>query len=489
MAPRERIGRRRLLASAGLLVLLAGIGVAVADPFTGNAAPHHSSLDNGAPTSTRRVVQTSLASETQVNGTLGFAGTWTVSVPSGTDPSALAQAEQAVSAAHTTLSAARATVRTDTDSLRQARAALRTARRQRRTACRHASGTSGSSSGSGTNCSSAEQAVASAEAALTSANQKAVGDAGQLSTAEEALASARQARLTAESSATSYGSTASYTQLPSPGRVVGRGQHLFAIDGQPTLLFYGATPAWRSFRAGMSPGADVAELNANLLALGYGDLSGDAFTAATGAAIADLQRARGISPTGTLDLGSVVFEPGALRVKTVMATTGQAVQAGPLLTASSLQHGVSVPLDAAQQSEVKVGDRVSVVLPDNTTTPGVVSSVGKVATAPSSNASGGSSSPTINVEVRLLDPRAAGHLDEAPVEVSITEQSVRHVLAVPVDALVALAGGGYAVEQVEANGVHRLVGVRPGLFDDAQGLVQVSGKGLAVGQRVVVPFS
>ena len=58
--------------------------------------------------------------------------------------------------------------------------------------------------------------------------------------------------------------------LPYTGRVVRRGRPLYAIDGQPTLLLYGSTPGWRVFTAGMSKGADVAELNANLRALGYG---------------------------------------------------------------------------------------------------------------------------------------------------------------------------------------------------------------------------
>ncbi len=52
----------------------------------------------------------------------------------------------------------------------------------------------------------------------------------------------------------------------------------------------------RAFIAGMSPGPDVAELNANLDALGYGHgLTGDAFTAATAAAIRALQAAHGIA--------------------------------------------------------------------------------------------------------------------------------------------------------------------------------------------------
>jgi hypothetical protein len=60
---------------------------------------------------------------------------------------------------------------------------------------------------------------------------------------------------------------------------------------------------------------------------------------------------------------------------------------------------------------------------------------------------------------------------------------------VPVNALLALASGGYAVEVVAPDGVHHLVAVQLGLFDDTAGLVQVTGSGLAAGQRVVVPAS
>ena len=55
------------------------------------------------------------------------------------------------------------------------------------------------------------------------------------------------------------------------------------------------------------------------------------------------------------------------------------------------------------------------------------------------------------------------------------------VLAVPVSALLALAGGGYGLEVVEPSGAHRLVGVRTGLF--AGTLVQVSGPGSRPGPR------
>ena len=480
------LSRRRLLAASALLLALAAASVAVTDPFAGHSVPGRTGFDNGSPTAIRRVERTFLSSQTQVGGTLGFAGSWTVSIPAGTAPSALAQAEEAAATARSQLATAEAGLAADETNVIRAGKILKTDTAAAKAACGGASTAAG--------CPTAKQTVSQDETSLLMAEQKLAGDRPQLASTRAGLVGAEQALTTAEASATVYGNSSSYTMLPSPGRIVQRGQRLFAINGQPTLLLYGSTPAWRAFRPGMSAGADVAELNANLQALGYGASSGDAFTSATGSAVSTLQSARGITATGRLDLGAVIFEPGALRVKTVMVNAGQAVQPGPVLTASSTRHGVSVALDAAQQSEVRVGDRVTVTLPDNSTTRGVVSSVGKVVTNPPAGGGqgaggGGSSSPTIAVEVRLLDPRAAGHLDEAPVNVSIIERSVHDVLAVPVDALVALAGGGYAIEEVEANGPHRLVAVTPGLFDDARGLVQVSGNGLAAGQRVVVPAS
>jgi peptidoglycan hydrolase-like protein with peptidoglycan-binding domain len=275
------------------------------------------------------------------------------------------------------------------------------------------------------------------------------------------------------------------TALPGIGRVVTQGGTLYEIDGSPVILLYGSTPAYRDLAQGES-GADVLQLKADLVALGYAtesqlSLASNGFGWRTRVAVEKLQRDLGVKRTGRLLLGSVVFLPRAARVTTVSATLGSPVAPGqPILTATSTRHLVAVKLDAAQQAEVKVGDRVTITLPDNRTTPGVVSRVGRVA-----NASG--DTPTVDVTVRLLRPRAAGHLDQAPVQVTITTASVRHALVVPVNALLALAGGGYAVEVVSPAGVHRLVPVSTGLFDDANGLVQVTGSGLRAGQRVVVP--
>jgi hypothetical protein len=82
------------------------------------------------------------------------------------------------------------------------------------------------------------------------------------------------------------------------------------------------------------------------------------------------------------------------------------------------------------------------------------------------------------------DAAATGTGDGIAVQVSLTVQSVHHVLAVPIAALLALAGGRYGLEVVEPSGHHRLVGVSTGVF--AGGEVEVSGSRLVPGTRVVV---
>jgi HlyD family secretion protein len=277
------------------------------------------------------------------------------------------------------------------------------------------------------------------------------------------------------------------TSLPAVGQVVSQGEVLYQVSGAPVVLLYGTTPAYRALSEDMT-GADVAELNADLVALGYVTSaeipSGtDDFTYWTKVGVEKLQGALGVTENGTLAPGQAVFEPTAVRVTTISATLGAPAQAGqPVLTTTSTTRQVSIALDADQQSEVAVGDKVTITLPNNQTTPGVISSVGTVAAA---GQNGGS--PTITVLVNPTDPAATGTWDQAPVNVTITTGSVTNALVVPVDALLAQTDGGYAVEVVGTDGIHRMVPVSLGLFDDADGLVQVTGTSLAVGQQVVVP--
>ena len=280
------------------------------------------------------------------------------------------------------------------------------------------------------------------------------------------------------------------TWLPPAGHVIHQGQVLYRVDEAPVVMLYGATPAYRAL-AEAATGADVAQLNHDLVALRYLDrseveLAWRKFNSATRAGVEKLQKHLGVEQTGELFLGDVVFLPTAARVTTLRADLG-APATGPVLQASSTARTVSVALDPNLQSEVRAGDRVAITLPDGSTTPGRVTSVGKVATVSSNDTGGSDSGPTVPVQIRPTDPAVTGNLDQALVEVAITDETVHNVLAAPVDALLARAGGGYSVEVVGGDGTHHLVRVRLGLFDDAAGMVQVSGSALAAGQRVVVP--
>lgn len=284
------------------------------------------------------------------------------------------------------------------------------------------------------------------------------------------------------------------TWLPAVGQVVKQGEVMYRVDGDPVVLLHGSTPAYRTLAAGRT-GADVTQLNADLVALGYATAAEipagtDTFTAATATALKKLQANLDMPQTGTLFLGQVVFEPGAVRVTTMSVPLGSTLQVGnTVLQGTSTTRVVTIALDAAQQAEVKVGDPVVITLPDNSTTPGVVTWVSAVATAASSAdsvGSKGSGAPTITVEVQPKDPTATGSLDHAPVQVQITTEVVDDALSVPVTALVGKSGGGFAVEVVRADGRRELVAVKVGLFDTGGGRVQIEGD-VNEGDSVVVP--
>lgn len=232
------------------------------------------------------------------------------------------------------------------------------------------------------------------------------------------------------------------TQLPQVGKVISEGQVLYEVSGRPVVLLYGSTPAYRSLSAGTNNGVtgpDVRELNADLVAMGYASSSEipagfDVFSNWTTLGVEKLQSALGVSANGTLSLGEAVFLPTAARITSVSATLGASAPVGQaIMSATSTDRVVTVDLDSAQQSEVAVGDHVTITLP-NQTTPGVVTSVGKVATSSSSNSSNlgspSSSGPaTITVLVTPTDPAATGTWDQAQVTLNITTASVHDAMA------------------------------------------------------------
>jgi peptidoglycan hydrolase-like protein with peptidoglycan-binding domain len=279
------------------------------------------------------------------------------------------------------------------------------------------------------------------------------------------------------------------TWLPAAGQVVRRGQALYQLAGQAVTLLYGRVPAWRPFGPDMIPGPDIRELQQNLVALGFDpwhQITADGqFDWATAAAIDRWQLAHGWPETGTIPLGEVMFLTAPLRVAAVTAAMGTPAGPGaPVLTGTSDRPSVSVSLTVGGPA-VRPGDQVAVTMPDGTTTvPGTVAAVGNVASTPTSAAPGtsGTQAAVIPVTIRIGASQLSPGLDQAPVQVAITEQRHRDVLAVPVTALLALPGGGYAVRT--AGPEARLIPVTLGLFDDDAGLVEVTGPALAAGLTV-----
>jgi multidrug efflux system membrane fusion protein len=352
-----------------------------------------------------------------------------------------------------------------------------------------------------------------------------------------------------------YGSTlelydrlgGTFTWLPSVGAVIGRGGTLWRINDAPVVLMFGAVPAYRTLKQGVGDGPDVGELNQNLINLGYdpyGAITDDeSFGEATAAAVRRWQKAEGLSQSGQVELGRVVFAPSARRVTDVKVTLGQdppgapataetgattpakdqrakakstgkkppeeksaekepakeagdkdppagesATSAGEVaLTTTSTQQIVQLKVKPEQQQLARLGETVTVQLPGDVHAPGKVTEVGTVASESSAagdeakgSPSGESDESTIPVTVTL--ERHVAHLDEAPVSVELVK-AIRHsVLTVPVTALIATAGGGYAVEALLID--RRVtVPVTPGMF--ASGYVQVEGAGVREGMTVI----
>jgi len=272
-----------------------------------------------------------------------------------------------------------------------------------------------------------------------------------------------------------------YTALPTVGSTIGAGDVLYRVDNQPAVLMTGATPAWRSFTSGMTDGPDVTELQSNLISLG--DAAG-LFTVATGhfdwqtrEAVTRWQRANAYPATGQIALGEIVFSLAAIRVGASSAMPGQEASPGTVpLQATSTVRTVTVPISPTLPP-VAVGQTVSIVLPSGTSTPGHVTALGPAAASQRSDAS------TV-LTITPDRPAATGTQASVAVQVSLTIQSVHHVLAAPIAALLAFSGGGYGLEIVTRAGIHHLVGVTTGVFADSQ--VQVSGSGIAAGTKVVV---
>jgi peptidoglycan hydrolase-like protein with peptidoglycan-binding domain len=374
-----------------------------------------------------------------------------------------------------------------------------------------------------------------------------------------------------------------FTWLPAVGAVIGRGGTLYRINNLPVALMYGSLPAYRALKEGVSDGPDVSELNANLIDLGF-DPEGaitdeDHFGEATATAVRRWQQAEGLSKTGEVELGRVVFASDARRITAVKVTFGDdpppassakepsakekealekearekaekvraatekpakepstkgskaeekeakekesnekeskertekekaskeptgkekekekeksgepAAAPKAVLGTTGSQQIVQLQVKANQQQLAHVGESAPVTLPDGRIVQAHITNVGTVATEEEKGGGnekekgGNGENATIAVTLALDHPVA--RLDKAPVSVELVKSIRRNVLAVPATTLVATAGGGYAIEVVEARRRVELA-VTPGMF--ANGYVEIEGPGVHEGLTVTEP--
>jgi peptidoglycan hydrolase-like protein with peptidoglycan-binding domain len=271
------------------------------------------------------------------------------------------------------------------------------------------------------------------------------------------------------------------TWIADEGTTIRRGGVLHRIDQWPAVLLFGEVPAYRTLSSG-EDGRDVRQLQRNLAALGFdddGDLEVDGeFDADTAEAVRDWQEALGLERTGVVELGDVVFAPGPRRMGDHAVEEGTSA-AGQVATTTSLERIVTIDLDAPDQDLVSEGDRVEIELPDGERVGGRIATVAKVAEEDPTDPE---ADPTVEVTIEVSGPLGTD-LDQAPVDVDVETARADGVLAVPVQALLALAEGGYALEVVDAPGRTHLVAIEAGTF--ANGFVEVSGDRISEGLEVV----
>ncbi len=272
------------------------------------------------------------------------------------------------------------------------------------------------------------------------------------------------------------------------------------------VLMFGDSPAWREFQNGMTPGEDIRQLEENLVALGHGSFESlivdQNFDNETADAIRQMQVDLGLTATGEIAFRDVIFLPGTSVVESsssypslgatitpsstlvslfsIERVETQIVQDGNIWTTTESLQRVITTIEVADQRLIDVGSEVRIELPDESIVTGAVIDIGSIAVVPQ----GGQNDPYLEVTVAIDGDVNLYEWTGAPVTASITKNLAEGVLSVPVTSLLALLGGGYALEVIEPTST-RLVPVDAGVYAD--GWVEVTGLGLEAGIEVVTP--
>ncbi|NEE00394.1 peptidoglycan-binding protein [Phytoactinopolyspora halotolerans] len=282
------------------------------------------------------------------------------------------------------------------------------------------------------------------------------------------------------------------TRVTEQGAEVTRGTELYSINEEPVTVMYGDIPMYRDLASG-DVGVDVEQLERNLSKLGYDGGYGDDFPVDdeydwyTEQAVLQWQQDIGVEETGAVPATAVVFIPEKGRVEAVHVTSGQAVNAGtPILDITGQDQVARLEVDVADRDLFEIGTEVTIDLPGGDQVQGTVSSAA-VVPAGSGGGDGGDQTGA-DAAITEIDVLLNENVDEAllgsPVDVTIQIDQREDVLAVPVNALLALSEGGHGLEVVAEDGTTSVVPVETGLFAD--GRVEVSGDGLEEGTVVGV---
>jgi peptidoglycan hydrolase-like protein with peptidoglycan-binding domain len=320
------------------------------------------------------------------------------------------------------------------------------------------------------------------------------------------------------------------TSLPRPGQVLRRNAVAYRVNDEPVPLFFGSPPLYRTLDRPGTVGRDVAMARRNLMSLGFatgeqprvgeqvrlpadppaaaggepgttGESAGTpaATPAATPAgtptgtpgrrvtirdgdavltpalvrAVKRWQSDVGLPVDGVLEVGDLVVLPGPVRVAAVSAVVGDAAT-GELMSVTGTTKVVTSQIDASAAGSLRTGAKVTLRMPDGAESPGTVGAIATVATAPEGQQPGGEQQVALTIE-----PAGTAKLDGGEVEIKVRGETRAGVLAVPVNALLALREGGYALQLPDDT----LVPVKTGLF--AMGMVEVTGAGLREGLKVV----
>ncbi len=158
------------------------------------------------------------------------------------------------------------------------------------------------------------------------------------------------------------------TSIVAAGDTVDAGTVVATIDGAPVVAMIGDIPTYRDLSTSSTNGADIRQVEMNLVQLGFDPnhkiIIDEKFDSATKAAVTAWEDSLGLTGDGKITKGEVVFIPGRLLVDTVSAAIGSSVSAGsPLVVGRQAERkylisalaGTTIDRQAAAGGKVTTG--------------------------------------------------------------------------------------------------------------------------------------